>query len=122
MKSINVTGIKIKLLPLLKLTTATGASIGWVLGVLGLIASFFGGPAAASIFGHHFQGVAAGLINVIWAPVLFSVIVGVLTLASYWPCVWLLRLMGGFRLELESEESNRSNRASDTRREELLVR
>jgi len=122
MKSIIVPRIRIKLLPLLKLTTAISAATGWVLGVLSLIASLFNGPTAANIFGHRFYGIAAGLINVIWVPVLFAVPLGILTVASYWPCIWLLRAMGGFQLEMQTEESNKQGRASETRREELLVR
>ena len=113
---------RIKFLSFIKLTTTTGIAIGWFLGVTSLIASLFGGPAAANIFGLQFRGIAGGLINVIWVPVVFGVGLGLLSIAGYWPFLWLIRGIGGLRLGLEGDESAPPVRRSESRSEELLMR
>jgi hypothetical protein len=98
---------RINFLSFIKLSMTTGIAIGWFLGVLSLIASLFGGPAAANIFGLQFRGIAGGLINVIWVPIVFGVGLGFLSIFGYWPFLWLLRGIGGLRVGLEADESVR---------------
>ena len=120
MKSIVIT--RISLLSFIKLTTATAIAIGWFLGVLSLIASLFGGPAAANIFGLKFQGIAGGLINVIWVPIVFGVGLGIFSIAAFWPFLWLLRGIGGLRLDFEGSESAGPRSVSRPKSEELVLR
>lgn len=103
MKSIVVT--RIKLLSFIKLTAATGVAMGWFLGVLSLLASIFGGNPTANIFGLEFSGIAAGLVNVVWVPVIFSVGFGLLSIAAFWPFLWLLRCLGGLRIDLTGSDA-----------------
>jgi hypothetical protein len=120
MKSIIIT--RISLLSFIKITVATGIAIGWFLGILSLIASLFGGPAAANIFGLKFQGIAGGLINVIWVPIVFGVGLGIFSLAGFWPFLWLLRAIGGLKIDVEEKNPGERGRSSESKREPLLMR
>jgi len=112
---------KIKLLSFIKLIASAGVAIGWFLGVVSLIASLFGGPAAANIFGMQFRGIAGGLVNVVWVPVVFGVGLGILALVGYLPFLWLLRGIGGIKLELEGDESTTARQSPRPKSEELAL-
>lgn len=71
-----------------KLCLLVALHTGFAFGLVSLLFGLVGLHAHADIFGLHFQGVAAGLVNLVWGPLLALVAAVPLSAIAYWPFRW----------------------------------
>lgn len=80
-----------------------GAICGLIFGVLSLIGALFGADVTADVVGAQFEGVRAGVVSLVWGPVLACLISLITSPFLYFPFRWALQLSGGLSVVSQDE-------------------
>jgi len=78
-----------------KLCLIVAVHLGFAWGLCTLIFALVGAQAYAGIFGLELRGVPAGLVNLVWCPLLASGAAAFLSVIAYWPFRMSCRLLSG---------------------------
>lgn len=86
----------------LKLGVLVAGSFGFACGVVTLVGALVGFDVHASLYFARFEGLTAGILNLILLPLLFSISALVLGALAYIPFKFLLFLARGINLEMST--------------------